>query len=61
SDTLYDQKYPDIFGFSHFLEFLRKNLDQLNLYFDHAKNKLQLTFYSEDSVTRAFRRPTRNS
>ncbi|GBL85893.1 hypothetical protein AVEN_63209-2-1, partial [Araneus ventricosus] len=35
-------------------------LEELRLDFGHAMNRLELTFYGEDLVYRAFREPTRN-
>ncbi|GBN51758.1 hypothetical protein AVEN_191779-1 [Araneus ventricosus] len=37
-----------------FFRISQEKLDELSLNFAHVNNKLQLTCYSEDSVTRAF-------
>ncbi|GBN90049.1 hypothetical protein AVEN_78394-1 [Araneus ventricosus] len=39
---------------------VRERLGELPLNFDHVKNRLELTIYSEDSALRDFRGPTRN-
>ncbi|GBN65940.1 hypothetical protein AVEN_47353-1 [Araneus ventricosus] len=56
--TLYDQKYPDIFGFSHFFRISPERLDQLPSNFDHCSSHksssyplLGKTLFLETGVT----------
>ncbi|GBO39495.1 Kinesin light chain [Araneus ventricosus] len=53
------QNNVNTLGFAQFL-MSPERLDGFSMNFDHVKKRLEFTFYSEDSVTRAFRGPTRN-
>ncbi|GBN83911.1 hypothetical protein AVEN_106886-1 [Araneus ventricosus] len=40
--------------FTHFFRISPERLEHLPLNFDHVKNRLELTFYIGDSITRTF-------